>query len=143
METGVCSEVNHTAFHSSVYMLAFDAVAEEHKQSTWSYIKSRIDPPFSSSSLPTAPPDAMRSGEHQLQWPPPPPVGEHVRTPSSFATPCLALLAHFANALLSGVAPREPARTPNRTACRAARWFPNSFSKHFTVAIRRITGKLL
>ena len=76
--TGICSEVNHTAFHSSVYMLAFDAVAEENKLSTWSYIKSRIDPPFSTSSSDPAVSNAAHSDPSL--WPPPPPAGEHVRT---------------------------------------------------------------
>ena len=41
---GVCSDTPHTAFHSAVYLLAFDAVAEEHTASTWEYIRSRIQP---------------------------------------------------------------------------------------------------
>lgn len=80
--------MNHTAFHSSVYMLAFDAVTDEHKESTWSYIKSRIDPPFSTSS-PSAAPSAATRSSHQL-WPPPPPIGEHVRALTAFMARCAA-----------------------------------------------------
>ena len=39
----------HTAFHSSVYMLAFGSVADEHQEAVWKYVKSRIDPPFAAS----------------------------------------------------------------------------------------------
>ena len=66
---GICSDVPHTAFHSSVYMLAFGAVADEHKESVWTYIRGRIDPPFSAA-------EHAGSDDTAASWPPPPPVGE-------------------------------------------------------------------
>jgi len=67
---GLCEDprARHTAFHSSVYMLALGAVSDEHRQSTWEFIKSRIDPPFSSD-------DSQHNGRSNGRWPPPPPPG--------------------------------------------------------------------
>jgi hypothetical protein len=92
---GICSKVNHTAFHSSVYMLAFGAVAEEHKQSTWSHIKSRIDPPFSTDSQAVA----TAGAQHRGDWPPPPPLGEHVGSMHSLSN--LALNAPLTSSELT------------------------------------------
>ena len=71
---GVCSETNHTAFHSSVYLLALGAVQDDRKNATWEYVKSRIDP------LSTDPQhlQGTASGE---RWPPPPPPGERAGMP--------------------------------------------------------------
>ena len=79
---GICSDVPHTAFHSSVYMLAFGAVAEEHKESVWTYIRSRIDPPFSAA-------EHAGSDDNAAGWPPPPPAGE------KDGMPCGTMVSQF------------------------------------------------
>ena len=92
---GVCTETPHTAFHSSVYMLALGAVEPDNVASTWDYIRSRIDPPFStgmstgSTGADAAQTDQSAAGEMTAgevgagemggrggSWPPPPPMGE-------------------------------------------------------------------
>lgn len=71
---GICSETPHTAFHSSVYMLAFGAVLEENIASTWNYVRSRIEPPFANNGA------VLQTDK---AWPPPPPIGEHDGMPCS------------------------------------------------------------
>ena len=80
---GVCTETPHTAFHSSVYMLALGAVEPDNVASTWDYIRSRIDPPFSTGSADATQTNTfageMGAGEMDGRggsWPPPPPMGE-------------------------------------------------------------------
>ena len=43
---GVCSNVSHTAFHSTMYLLAFGAVDESHRAAAWRYLRGRIEPPL-------------------------------------------------------------------------------------------------
>ena len=70
---GICSNISHTAFHSTMYMLAFGAVDDANRLAAWQYLRGRIDPPFGP------------SGE---QWPPEPP-GNH-------GMPCSSYTAQFA-----------------------------------------------
>eukprot|EP00039_Didymoeca_costata_P023297 m.6621 g.6621 ORF g.6621 m.6621 type:complete len:1050 (+) comp3560_c0_seq1:189-3338(+) len=60
---GVCSNISHTAFHSTMYPLAFGAVSDENFESAWRYVKGRINPPFNMSSR-----ESDSKG-----WPPPEP----------------------------------------------------------------------
>ena len=43
---GVCAQTPHTAFHSTMYALAFGAVSTAHQDAAWEYIRDRINPPM-------------------------------------------------------------------------------------------------
>ena len=68
--------MSHTAFHSSVYLLALGAVADENVAATWRYVRSRINPPFETTS-----PSQPSAGPHT----PPPPSSPS--SPSSESSP--------------------------------------------------------
>lgn len=89
---GICAHVSHTAFHSTMYAVAFGAVSEENAEAAWQYVRNRIDPPFSRPATTYSPPSP---GATPLQpaWPPPEPssgvgmpCGVH---PSQFAVEAL------------------------------------------------------
>lgn len=79
---GVCSEVEHTAFHSTMYPMAFGIVDEAHHSQAWHYLRSRIDPPFGTV-------EADTQAGHAV-WPPPPPPG------AADGMPCSSYAAQFA-----------------------------------------------
>jgi alpha-L-rhamnosidase len=76
---GICTNVSHTAFHSTMYLLAFDAVADANVAAAWSYLRGRINPPFSARD----------------SWPPPPPVGAKNGLPCSSYAAQFALMALY------------------------------------------------
>ena len=39
---GVCAQTPHTAFHSTMYALAFGAVSTAHQDAAWGYLRDRI-----------------------------------------------------------------------------------------------------
>ena len=91
---GQCAEVNHTAFHSSMYALAFGAVSDEHADAAWAYVRHRIDPPFSTPARQAvAPPPAPGAPRPRVAWPPPGPS-------SGLGLPCGVHPSQFAVAAL-------------------------------------------
>jgi len=71
---GVCSNISHTAFHSTVYLLAVGAVSDDNMLAAWQYTRGRISPPFAATGgVVTGP--ASRRGQNT--WPPPPPPSSH------------------------------------------------------------------
>jgi alpha-L-rhamnosidase len=102
---GICKETSHTAFHSSVYALALGAAADENRLTTWTYIRGRINPPFSEAKEipPESPPPAASADVHApTTWPPPEPS-------SGVGLPCgtwpaqYALMALYDNAADRGL----------------------------------------
>ena len=92
---GICSNVSHTAFHSTMYLLAFGAVDDAHRPAAWQYLRRRIDPPFGRSPPgapppPPPPPRASLSPSSRSAWPPPPPAGARL------GMPCSSYAAQFA-----------------------------------------------
>jgi hypothetical protein len=96
---GLCSDTPHTAFHSTMYALAFNAVDDDHAEAAWEYTRSRINPPFyTSSTPPSASSSAVVDASFTQRvpappWPPPGPssglglpCGVH---PSQFAVEAL------------------------------------------------------
>ena len=61
---GLCADAqrspggNHTAFHSTIYALAFGALDDANIESAWMYTRSRIDPPFAASPPSASSPSA-------------------------------------------------------------------------------------
>ena len=72
---GICDEISHTAFHSTVYLLAFGAVADENMAKAWAYVKGRIDPLGSTDGVADTAAKFTGWGAPRASWPPPPPPG--------------------------------------------------------------------
>ena len=115
---GLCSNISHTAFHSSFHPLAFGAVSDANHMATWKYVQSRVNPPFRrAAENPTAAaaaPDDNTVGEggdagagaahpRQTPWPPPEP-NSGVGLPCGVHPAQFAVKALYANTLDRGAA---------------------------------------
>ena len=110
---GPCSAVHHTAFHSTVYLLALGAVSEANTAAAWTYVRSRITPPASlhaavddvadsttnpnpnpnpkarQRSMGSAPNTGSKPRQRLGKWPPPPPPG------ARYGMPCGTYVSQF------------------------------------------------
>ena len=87
---------SHTAFHSSVYMLALGAVPQDKVTATHEFISAKI--------LPKSIAQTVRGN---AAWPPPPPAGEHDGMPCGVYVSQFALQALYRNAADHGQAALE------------------------------------
>ena len=93
-KTFPCS--SHTAFHSSVYMLALGAVPQERVAATHEFINAKI-----------LPKSIAQTVQSNAAWPPPPPAGEHDGMPCGVYVSQFALQALYQNAADHGQAALE------------------------------------
>ena len=92
---GVCANTsagaNHTAFHSTVYLLAAGVPTDDTRDAAWRYVRGRITPPFGAPPAPPPPvPAPVEGGSRPADsWPPPPPPG------ARDGMPCSTMVAQF------------------------------------------------